>query len=177
MENLFIKLLDHRGRIIWASDPASEVLDRRLPEFAVDEDRVSAEARLADTVIRGQRVSFTSRWNTPRLGVIWCRTDLYPVECSGVAAVAVHQVLPECFQEMTAQDVEILRLLAADHGVNEIALLLDRSPSTIDCRVRSLKTRLNQKTLHGLISAAYRGCVLPLVLSAEQGPRLTEEAG
>jgi len=179
MESHFIKLLDHRARIIWTSDKDNFALNSKLAEFAVEEDRVSAEARLADAVLRGHRVEFISRWDSPRRGQVWSRTFLFPVELPGIAALSVNQLLPVCFNEFTDQDIEILRLLAADKGINEIAVEMDRSTSTIDGRVRGLKVRLEQKTLHGLISAAYRGSLLRLNPLEEcyQAPRLAKKTG
>jgi DNA-binding NarL/FixJ family response regulator len=86
------------------------------------------------------------------------------------AAVAIHHILVDGIESFNDSDKEVLGLLAKDQSIAEIAQALDRSPSTIDSRIRSLKERLKQKTLHGLVAAAIRGGLVSKCLVESELP-------
>lgn len=169
MENTFIQLLDQRGKILWANLP--EIWDKTLLECVYPDDLEHVESCLARCIIRGETTTCQARWFCPAFGgkLVWARSTFYPILRDIVpAAIAVHNILVDNIESFNDADKEVLSLLSKDQGIAEIAQALDRSPSTIDSRIRSLKERLKQKTLHGLVAAAIRGGILSKCL-AESG--------
>jgi len=168
MDNLFVKMLDRRGRLLWISDQIDPSLwDKPLLDYAHQEDRAIAEENFSRCVLKGESVGFASRWYCPiSESTVWCWTRIHALEPkvpTTVAAVMVQSVLPDNWDQFTDSDKELLRLLADDHNIKDVATTVDRSESAIDARIRGLKTKLGKHTLHGLVAAASRARLIPLL--------------
>lgn len=161
MDNTLIKLLDHRGHVIWASDQTA--WEKPFFEYVHEEHRDRVYRCLSDCVVRGQQTTCQARVQCPE-GTVPRQITFFPVErtpdgsveIGSLASVVVSHTLPDNFESFTDQDGELLGLLAGDLSIPQISEQLGRSPSTIDTRIRSLKEKLGQRTLHGLVSAAMR---------------------
>ena len=168
MDNLFIKLLDRRGRVMWVSDGIdAAVWDKPMLEYADEPDRAIVEENFSRCVVKGETVQFSARWYCPLAdATVSCLTVIHPLEPeslpTSVAAVLVQSILPENFDEFTDADRELLCLLANDRNIKDVATTVDRSESAIDARIRGLKTKLGKHTLHGLVAAAVRNRLVPL---------------
>jgi DNA-binding CsgD family transcriptional regulator len=166
MENTFIQLLDQRAKILWANLP--EIWDKSLLECVHPDDLEHVESHLTRCIVRGETTSCQARWYCPAVGgkLVCAQTYFFPILRQIIpAAIAVHNILVDSIESFNGSDREVLGLLSKDQSIAEIAQALDRSPSTIDSRIRSLKERLNQKTLHGLVAAAMRGGLLSKCLN------------
>jgi DNA-binding CsgD family transcriptional regulator len=166
MDNTFIQLLDQRAKILWENLP--EVGDKSLLDRAYPEDLEYVEAQLSRCIVRGEKTTCQARWYCPGAGgkLVWAASEFFPILRQIIpAAIAVHHILVDSIESFNGSDREVLGLLSQDQSIAEIAQSLDRSPSTIDSRIRSLKERLNQKTLHGLVAAAMRGGLLSWCLN------------
>lgn len=161
MDTTQIKLLDQRGRVIWSQPGDSETWPKSFLESAADS--LAAEAAFAQCVIRGEANDYVGHWDSEG-GVVLYWARFFPVgtDIGQVAAVAIVHELPETYFTVTPQETEVLELLAKDLSVKEIATALDRSESTIDQRIRSLKNKLGRETLHGLVGSAVLGRLLHL---------------
>lgn len=62
--------------------------------------------------------------------------------------------------DLSAEDREILRLLADDQSIRHIAKTLGRAESTIHLRLRDLKVKLKCRGLAGLVATALRKRIL-----------------
>jgi DNA-binding CsgD family transcriptional regulator len=164
VDNLFIKLLDRRGRIIWnqrGRDPANWK-DAPLQEAGVAEHRQMIDENFYRCIVGGETVEFAAKWYCPSLKAdVWLQTTFHPIDPKvgggHIAALVVQSLLPENHEEFSETDREMLRLLADDHNIKDVAETVDRSESAIDTRIRNLKTKLGKHTLHGLIAGAIRG--------------------
>jgi hypothetical protein len=167
MDNLFIKLLDRRGRILWINNQIDRSLwDKPYVEYAVEEDRKLVEESFTRCVVFGETVEFAARWYCPISNTNgWWLTQIQAVESGmgDLAAILVQTQLPENFTEFNEADRELLSLLADDHNIKDAATTVDRSESAIDARIRGLKTKTGKNTLHGLVAAAVRGRLVPMV--------------
>ena len=166
MENQFIKLLDRRGRLLWISDQIDPTKwDKPMLEYAHDEDRAAVEENFSRCVVKGESVGFAARWYCPIIdATIWCWSRIHPSEPlvpSAVAAILVQSILPDTWNQFTDADKELLKLLADDHSIKDVATTVDRSESAIDARIRGLKSKMGKHTLHGLVAAAIRARLAP----------------
>lgn len=71
--------------------------------------------------------------------------------------------MPDNFDRFTDAERELLRLLAEDHNIKDVATTVDRSESAIDARIRGLKTKMGKHTLYGLVAAAIRARLVPSI--------------
>lgn len=62
--------------------------------------------------------------------------------------------------ELTEKEIEVVRLLALDMGVNEIALELDLTPAAVKQRLKSARKRVGSRTNFSLIHKASRASLL-----------------
>lgn len=153
MENTFIRLLDCRGGVVWASFEAREnVLLEAHPD-----DQPRFESHFASCLMHNHE-----HRTAVRLSDGWFLVHLYPAKVHEIVVVCISHALPPCFQEFSAADREIMQQLAQDRGVQEIAAALDKSGSTIDQRIRAMKGKLGQRTLHGLVAQALHGRLITL---------------
>lgn len=170
MDNLFIKMLDRRGRVMWISEGMDAgIWDKPMLEYAHEDDRELCDENFARCIVKGESVSFAARWHCPiTKRVEWCWTRIHSLEPTdlptSVAAVLTQSVLPSNYGQFTEADRELLRLLADDHNIKDVATTVDRSESAIDARIRGLKDKLGKHSLHGLVAAACRAkliCLMP----------------
>lgn len=174
MDNTRIKLLDHRGQVIWNSENA-QVWEKPFLEYVHEAHRERVYRCLSECVVRGVQTTCQALVECPE-GPVAREITFFPVERSmpaeigSLAAVAVSHTLPDNFESFTDQDRELLTLLARDLSIPQASEQLGRSPSTIDTRIRSLKERLGQRTLHGLVSAAIRARLIDAVSTLPETP-------
>jgi hypothetical protein len=147
---------------------AHESKGKTLIDYAYEDDRAIVEAHLSRCIIHGSEETCEARWyyldektHEKTDSVVWVKSTFFPIsrEVLAISAIAVHHILVDRTESFADHDREVLQLLANDNNVNQISNRLNRSPSTIDSRIRSLKERLGKNTLHGLVSAAC-GCCL-----------------
>ena len=179
MENTLIKLLDHRGHVIWASNETG--WEKPFFEYVHEEHRDRVYRCLSECVVRGAQTTCQARVQCPPNGTVPRQITFFPVErtpdgsveIGSLASVVVSHTLPDNFEAFTDQDRELLSLLGSDLSIPQISEQLGRSPSTIDTRIRSLKEKLGQRTLHGLVSAAMRSHLidgLPIPQESDSSP-------
>lgn len=174
MFNTFITLVDRRGRILWTNQfPYAryvwfygEPIFNFIPE--PDEAGRVREA-FAACVVQGESVDLdvsATLVKSPddpddREHVTYqCR--YYPADIESVprvASVILSHVIPAGVS-LSEADKEVLKGLMDDKTIKEIADALDKAPSTIDARVKSLKDKLGVQTLPGLVAAAMRSYLI-----------------
>lgn len=166
MQNLYILLMDSRGRVLWAlSEREHPIQGRVLSDLVFEDDRERVEECLARCIIKGEVVEFTARWHDHYSDAVgWTLSLLRPIDppLANVAALSIHKVLPANHNEFSNSDRELLGLLADDHNIKDAANTVDRSESAIDARIKNLKSKLGKHTLPGLVAAAIRGSLVPM---------------
>jgi DNA-binding CsgD family transcriptional regulator len=166
VDNVFIKLVDRQGTVLWAGGYDYNAWEKPLMDYVDKEDKARVLGLFADVIIRGECVNFFTRWFSPILkkSGIWAHTRIMPVNnvhrIQAIAAVVTQVRLPENFGEFNDNDRQLLSMLADDCNVREVAAKLDRSESAIDMRIRALKAKLGANTLHGLVALGFRGNVI-----------------
>lgn len=156
---LYIKLLDSRGNIIWANDDLKRKHEKLL-DYTVDEDRQKFHDIFSRCVVDGEVAEVVCRHNCSDPPV-WAKHTFFPMQYGIIACVAASRVLPGSYPEIQDAEKEVLSLLAQDSPIQAIARALERSPSTIDSRLRSIKSKLGTDTLHGLVAKAIACNVIP----------------
>ena len=157
MDSMSVSLLDRRGRIIWSS---KQDFDRKRPIFESlhPEDRDQFSEKLSRCIVQGDHLDATVRVAL-RDSYEWRALKILAVDgveqtVITVAAVVISHKLPLDPSQLTTADLSVLQLLAADKTIRETAEELDRSESTVDLRIKSLKQALDAKHLHGLVAKA-----------------------
>lgn len=140
-------LLDAHGRIVW---PESD--QGRFIETVASDYRANVAELLCGVILEEK----TAEINFLETSSGWCCARLQPTDLLGVSVCLIVADLPTNFLEFGDQDLQLLRLLAEDHSIKEIAELMQRSQSAIDARIKSLKEKLGRETLHGLVAAAIK---------------------
>ena len=89
-----------------------------------------------------------------------CHTTLLPIDSIQPAALAICMMLPPNFDQFTEDEKTLLRLLADDRSLRQVAKEMHLSESAIDTRVKKLKEKLGCKNIGGMIAAAIRGSII-----------------
>ena len=167
LSNILICLVDTRARILWTSDdPLNErghvghaALDL-YPEII----RPRVLHLLSRCILEGKVESYTEKAtklpseSNGRL-YLW-RITMLPVDQPNLAAMLIASVLPDCYGEITGDEKSLLRMLADDKTLKEIAGSMNRSESAIDSKMRLLKQKLGRTTIGGLVALALREFVI-----------------
>lgn len=160
MSTFAVALLDRQFRILWSSrlpEPNSEavgvsafdILDRKYHDLA--------KQAFADCLIEGKVGSYVVEsdiFEPTGKRRARLRIALYPVtNTSDVAMVLItHELHPA--GEVQEMDRTILRMLANDRSVGDVAEALHRSESAIAQRIKAMKQRFGRTSLHGLVAQA-----------------------
>ena len=163
----FFNVFDKRARWVWTSlDPTGE---RGLAGFPVmdlypEEVRDAAWQKISAWLVNGEGGAYTVRaLDWPKDGpdrLVNVKVTLLPFDHGDCAGISIATVLPDNYHEITDDDRAVLRLMADDHSLREIAQKLHRSESAIDGRVKALKEKLNCNTIGGLVATALRSHVI-----------------
>ena len=162
-DNALVALIDKHGRCIWNNlDP--EIADNGTGGTAILDTVVPAERSkvrdaLSHCILEGQTIRYTVEADSARNNgqVVFWYVTLIPVPMrndGSVAACAICYVIPHNYKDITAEDRVILRHLAKDKAVKEIAIILHRSTTAIDARMKSLKAKLGASNIGGLVAIA-----------------------
>lgn len=164
--NIYVALADRRARLLWANTfPDQSLLDSEKPffDFIHPDDLQRVKDAFARCVIHGEIVDLSIRAlhyspQSTELTYSTYQARYYPCDIQHaphVAAVIVSHVVPSGV-ELSDTDREVLKGLMDDKTIKEIADHLDKSQSTIDSRVKTLKDKLGVQTLPGLVASAMR---------------------
>jgi DNA-binding CsgD family transcriptional regulator len=157
--NLIVRLGDRRGRLLWSSDtPTDSPRDSgQFLKLVGESSREEVQEKLSQCIVfgrPGQLICEASRRESDLL--VPCQVTLLPVDVNSIAICAISSALPLNYQDFDEQDVQVLRLLADDCSLGEVAEKMHRSQSAIEARIKNLKAKLGKKTIGGLVAAALR---------------------
>lgn len=164
-DNFVLMLLDHRGRILWSSDHPT---DSKPPFYGVsvcslinESDRDDCERIISGCIVYNRPAQFVLRAEVPPRSVLDkdstnIRFTFLPADTAPVAMCLIASILPSNYDQFSDEDRQVLGLLAQDQSLKEIATKMDRSRSAIDSRIKSLKEKLRQRGIGGLVAAAIR---------------------
>lgn len=162
----FFNVFDKRARFRWTSlDPENKngftgtsVMDLYPPEV-----RDAAFAKISGWLLDGEAHSYIYR------GYMWPREvpdrlvnlkiTMLPFDYGELAGISIATNLPDNYHELADDDFILLRLMAKDRPLKEIAHEMSRSKSAIDARIKSLKMKLGCQTIGGLVALAFQ-CAL-----------------
>lgn len=156
-------VFDKYARFRWTSrDPSNSYgyVGTSVLDLYPDETRELAFERMSNWIMKGKSAAYiTAVFDWPRTehrDLINKRITLIPFDSGELAGAAISTVLPKNYHELTADDFTLLRLMADDKALKDIAHEMNRSTSAINAKVKSLKTKLGCKTLAGLVALALR---------------------
>lgn len=161
-DNAIVSLIDKHGQCIWTNlDPTNNCGRGSLPvlDTVVPEDRAKVREALGQCLLESQVLRYNVRGyylgDTERL-LAWHVTLLpVPLRSDGtVACCAISHILPANHAEFSADERLLLNYLAADKTLKEAAILMHRSVTAIDNKIKTLKEKLRVQNIGGLVAAA-----------------------
>jgi DNA-binding CsgD family transcriptional regulator len=167
LQNVVVCIVDKHGRINWSSiDPldnrggvAPKIIDMAVPK---DHDKILT------ALTRCLIESHTVEWETTGVGIsgsVDCMNTpwlvrLFPLDRGDLAAVGICHIMAEYHAGITDDERLILRLLAADHMLKDIAEKMFLSENTIDTKMRHLKAKMGVRNIGGLVAKAINECII-----------------
>lgn len=174
LENLFVTLHDKRTRILWMSDdPTNErgMVGSSLINLWPTEEYDKLQWAINSCFMRSEPIGLTVRLSG---GVRW-RITMIPVDSTqmagdarvdlnalapGVSVIAIGSRLPENYEEIGADEKDLLRMLCDDCTLKQIASKMLLSESAIDAKIKKLKQKLDVHNIGGLVAAAINRSVI-----------------
>lgn len=164
--SMIFSIFDKNARFRWTSrDPSNEhgYVGSSLLDLYPEGIRERAFEHISKWIMTGKSSSYiASVYDWPREVhdlVVSKKITLMPLDSGELAGAAFSTVLPENYRELADDDFTVLRLMAQDKPLKEIAHSMNRSKSAIDARIKSLKTKLGCQTIGGLVALAIQ-CAL-----------------
>lgn len=159
-DNSVIALIDKNGCCVWNNkDPmnASGRLGNPVLDSVPPEDRAKVREALGHCLLEQQVVQYTVRGHYLGGELVTWRVTLLPIPMRSegtVACCAISYVVPDNYLLFTDEDREVLRCLARDMTLRDVAEQMHRSPTAVDNKIKTLKERLNVHNIGGLVAAA-----------------------
>lgn len=164
--NTTFSILDKKARFRWTSrDPHNEhgYVGRSVIELYPEDTRLNAFHSLSQWIMGGKSEAYIADvfdWpSEDETRVISKKITLLPFDYGELAGISITTILPESHEAVVDDDRTMLRLMAADMPLKDIAHEMNRSKSAIDARIKSLKTKLRCQTIGGLVALAIQ-CAL-----------------
>lgn len=166
LSHIGIYLLDKRSRNLWGSvDPlnkAGSFVGKSVHDFYKPATAAAIMRITSECIIDGKEVAYVARTDRTEDQALW-RVTILPADSPSLpntSAVAICTMLPDNYFEITEDEKIVLGLLADDYTLKQIAGKMHRSQSAIDSKIKSLKTKMDCRTIGGLVAKAVRGSII-----------------
>lgn len=156
LDGVTLVLIGTRGRIVWLSMDAPHLIGLPFYEPIHEDDRHIAIDALKTASVDGQTVRYSVRapHALPPNDVLAWDAVMFPVDREGIIACVACWTIPHNHGDFSVDEIEVLRLMAQDCTLKQIARKVNRSESAIDGRIKVLKEKLKVNTLPGLVASA-----------------------
>jgi len=156
--NNYVFLLDKRAHVVWCSEH-TPIPENRLLDSIPIEDAGIVEAAVSRCILHNETVEYVTHGrrggNMPEGPPVLWKVRISPSpDLPVVAAIGICSLLPGNYKDFTQDDRELVRYLADDMSLKEIAAKVSRSESAIDSRIKVLKDKLGVRNLAGLVASA-----------------------
>lgn len=157
----FIGVVDKKCRIRWSSSEAN--VGECSMDFYPPSVRPAVFEKFSNCIVMQKPECFTAEAfdqpTEPRNSVTW-KVTMLPFDFGELACIVLATIVPCTVRQLSLDDLSVLRLMAKDKPLKDIAHAMNRSKSAIDARIKCIKSKLNCQTIGGLVAFAMQSALI-----------------